>query len=139
MQGVLTQISAIVKQAHERIIGGRKLPNKDKILSLYDRDVQVIKRGKADGEIEFGNNLWLGENADGFVVDYLLEQVKTSDSKQIEPAIKRLIEDRSLPVTSIWGDRGLHSAKNERTLRAKDIYSGLCPRDVGELSSNAMH
>ena len=134
MQNVLTQISAIIKQAHERIIGGRKLPNKDKTLSLYDPDVQVIKRGKADGEVEFGNNLWLGESTDGFIVDYLLEKEKTSDCKQIKSAIRRLTEEQSLPVSSIWGDRGLHSTKNEQTLHAKDIYSGLCPRDLGELS-----
>ena len=57
MENVLAQVPAIIKQAHERIIGGRKLANKDKILSLYDGDVQVIKRGKSNGEVEYGNNL----------------------------------------------------------------------------------
>lgn len=134
MENVLAQVPAIIKQAHERIIGGRKLANKDKVLSLYDPDVQVIKRGKSNGEVEFGNNLWLGESRDGFIVDYLLEKEKTSDAKQVEPAITRLTEEQSLPVSSVWGDRGLHSAENERTLEAEGIYSGLCPRDVNELS-----
>ena len=134
MENVLAQVPAIIKQAHERIIGGRKLANKDKILSLYDGDVQVIKRGKSNGEVEYGNNLWLGESRDGFIVDYLLEKEKTSDSKQIDPAVTRLSEEQSLPVSSVWGDRGLHSAKNEQTLEAEGIYSGLCPRDVNELS-----
>ena len=51
---VLRRIDAVLellpkarKQAHERIIGGRKVENADKILSLYDTDVRVIVRGKA--------------------------------------------------------------------------------------------
>ena len=134
-EAILEQLPAIVKQAHERIIGGRKLSNKDKTLSLYDGDVQVIKRGKSNAEVEFGNNLWIGENSDGLIVDYLLEKKKTSDAKQIEPAITRLVEEQSLPLKSVWGDRGLHSADNEATLESHEIRSGLCPRNVKELSS----
>lgn len=125
---------AIIKQAHERIIGGRKLANDDKILSLYDRDMQVIKRGKSSGEVEFRNNLWLGESVDGFLVDYRLEKEKTSDAKQIEPAITRLVQEQSLRITSVWGDRGLHSAENEAILQTHEINSGLCPRDVNKPS-----
>jgi hypothetical protein len=46
VENILDQLLAAIKQAHERIIGGRKLVNKEKILSFYDPDVQVIKRGK---------------------------------------------------------------------------------------------
>lgn len=134
MENIIGQVPAIIKQAHERIIGARKLANKDKILSLYDPEVQVIQRGKSNGEVEFGNNLWLGENADGFIVDYLLEKEKTSDAKQVGPAIERLIQEQSLPIQSVWGDRGLHSAENQKTLESGGIYSGLVPRDVNELS-----
>ena len=80
-------------------------------------------------------NLWLGESSDGFIVDYLLERVKTSDSKQVIPASKRLIEEPSLPVTHVWGDRGLHSAQNEQALAQRGIYSGLCPREIGTLQN----
>ena len=134
IENILGQVPAIIKQAHERIIGGRKVANKDKILSLYDNDIQVIKRGKAGAEVEFGNNLWIGENGDGFIVDYALEKEKTSDSKQVEASVTRMVDEQSLPVTSVWGDRGLHSAANEEFLESKGIYSGLCPRDVKVLS-----
>lgn len=134
VENILTQVPVIIKQAHERIIGGRKVDNKDKTLSLYEPDVQVIKRGKSNAEVEFGNNLWIGENQDGFIVDYALEQEKTSDTKQIEASITRLVDEQSLPVSSVWGDRGLHSAANEKFLHSKEIYSGLCPRDVKVLS-----
>jgi hypothetical protein len=33
---------------------------------------------------------------------------KTNDAKKIEPAITRLAKEQSLPIKSVWGDRGLH-------------------------------
>ena len=134
IQAILDQLPAAIKQAHERIIGGRKLPNKDKILSLYDPDVQVIVRGKSHAEVEFGNNLWLGETREGFIADYLLEKEKTSDAKQIQPAITRLVSELQLPVGNVWGDRALHSLANEEFLQSHGIRSGLCPRNVIDLA-----
>ena len=84
--------------------------------------------------MEFGNNLWLGETREGFIVDYLLEKKKTSDAKQIEPALQRLVEEQGLVVGNVWGDRALHSAANEKVLEAHGIRSGLCPRNVTELA-----
>jgi hypothetical protein len=134
IESILGQLPAAIKQAHERLIGGRKLPNDKKILSLYEPDIQVIVRGKSGAEVEFGNNLWLGETREGLIVDYLLEKEKTSDAKQIRPAIARLVGDQRLPVGNVWGDRGLHSGANEDFLAEQGIRSGLCPRDIAELA-----
>jgi len=134
IENILDQLPAAIDQAHERIIGERKLPNHKKILSLYDPHVQVIKRGKSGADVEFGNNLWLGETREGLIIDYLLEQEKTSDPKQIKPTLTRLIDEQNLPIKNIWGDRGIHSEKNEKLLEKHGIRSGLCPRNVAELS-----
>ena len=140
IENILDQLPAAIKQAHERIIGGRKLVNKEKILSFYDPDVQVIKRGESNAEIEFGNNLWLGETREGLIVDYLLEKEKTSDAQQIKPAMIRLVDEQNLPVKSAWGDRGQHSAANEKKiLETLNIRSGLCPREAGVLTERLIN
>jgi hypothetical protein len=134
IESVLEQLPAAIKQAHERIIGGRKRTNKDKILSLYDADVEVIVRGKSNAEVEFGNKLWLGETREGLIVDYRLEKEQSSDTGHVGPAIGRLCIEQQLPVKCAWGDRGLQSRGNEILLKEHGIRSGLCPRDVGELA-----
>ena len=40
------------------------------ILSLYEPDVRVVVRGKADAEVEFGNTVLIGENGQGIILDY---------------------------------------------------------------------
>jgi hypothetical protein len=60
IDNILTQLPAAICQAHERIIGERQVPNGEKILSLYDPDIDIIVRGKAGAEVEFGSKRWLG-------------------------------------------------------------------------------
>jgi hypothetical protein len=59
MDQVLELLPRAQKQAHERIIGERKVANAEKILSLYEPDIQVLVRGNAGAEVEFGNKLLL--------------------------------------------------------------------------------
>ena len=135
MKGVLDQLPAAIKQAHERIIGGRRTANEDKILSLYEDCVNVIVRGKAGSNVEFGNKLWLGENRDRIIVDYKLYQDTPGDSTLATPALGRLLDEQKRNVKQAWGDRGLTSKVNSAMLDWREIGNGLCPRDVTELSN----
>jgi hypothetical protein len=134
VERMLDQLPAAIKQAHERLIGGRQVSNQDKILSLYDGDINVIKRGKAGAQVEFGNKLWLGETREGVIVDCQLYQDNPSDSALVKPAIERLIDQQQHPVAKVWGDRGLASKPNATLLEKRGIGNGLCPRNVIELA-----
>jgi hypothetical protein len=133
IQGVLDQLPAAIKQAHERIIGGRTVSNDEKILSLYDNEVEVIVRGKANAEVEFGNKLTLVENGVGMIIDYCLHKGNPADCDLVIPSVLRL-KEAGIEITKVWGDRGTFSAANESLLAEHGIQSGLCPRNPDELS-----
>mgnify|MGYP000367033144 CR=1 FL=1 len=133
IDNILTQLPAAIAQAHERIIGERPVPNAEKILSLYEPDVEVLKRGKAGADVEFGNKLWLGETREGLIVDYALLEEAKADTALVLPAVQRLCEEMKLDVGQVWGDRGLSSAANEKGLAKRNLKSGLGPRDPAEL------
>ena len=42
IKSIIEALPAAVKQAHERIIGERQVANDEKILSLFEPDIQVI-------------------------------------------------------------------------------------------------
>ena len=134
IEHVLDQLPAAVKQAHERIIGGRRIANENKILSLYDDQINVIKRGKAGARVEFGNKLWLGETREGIIVDYQFYQDNPTDTALVKPAIERLVDQQQLAIGNVWGDRGLASKSNTGLLEKRGIGNGLCPRNVSELA-----
>jgi len=131
---VLLQLPEALDQAHQRIIRGKPVENAKKILSLYDPDVRVIVRGKANAEVEFGNSLLLAEQRDGAIIDWQLHrQSAPGDSQQVIPCIER-IQKRHGPksIHGVCGDRQYESAKNGRWLKSQGIYNGLYPRRLKE-------
>jgi IS5 family transposase len=129
LDGVLEKLPQALKQAHERIIGARQVPNADKILSLYEPEVRVIVRGKAGAEVEFGNTVLLGENRQGIILDYqMFRESAPADSQVLFGSLLRVREGTGCDVGAVVADRGFYSASNSRTLREGDTFDGLCPR-----------
>jgi Transposase domain (DUF772) len=134
IDGVLELLPAALKQAHERIIGERPVENKDKILSLYEREVRVIVRGKAGARVEFGNTALLGENGQGLILDYdLFEEQAPADSQLMLASVMRVWEMMGEKVGSVTGDRGFASQANSDVLEDSGTFDALCPRDPKKL------
>ncbi len=133
--GVVEQLPAAIRQAHERIIGGRKVPNAEKILSLYEPDVHVIVRNKADAEVEFGNTLLLAEQSDGLIVDWSLEkEISRGDIVLMKESLSRIKTVFTRYPDFVGADRGFASKANHQWLRAQGIGDAVCPRDPHELT-----
>lgn len=130
IQGILDQLPQAVHQAHERIIGERRVANADKILSLYEPDIHVLVRGKAGAEVEFGNGLYLAEQADGLIVDWdFMQGQPAADSRLVKPSLDRIMTNYTAP-DSYTGDRGFDAATNDLVLEELSIINGICPRSV---------
>lgn len=133
INGVVDQLEPAVFQAHERIIGERRVANNKKILSLYDPDIHVLVRGKAGAEVEFGNGLYLAEQADGLIVDWdFMKDQPTADCKIVEPSITRITEKYG-DLESYTGDRGFYAKANDLVLEELDVVNGICPKSVSSL------
>jgi hypothetical protein len=135
MDGVLQQLPGAVKQAHERIIGERQVPNADKILSLYEADLHVVVRGKAGKPVEFGNTLTIVEQAQGLVLDWYLHQEKVpADTGLLAASLVRMEKRLGVgTIRAVGSDRGFDSLSNRQLLERKNIFNGLCPRGAREL------
>jgi hypothetical protein len=130
IQHILDQLPQAIHQAHERMIGGRRVANSEKILSLHESDIHVLVRGKAEAETEFGNALYLAEQADGLIIDWkFIEEQPPSDSKLVKASLKRLTTHYGKPA-SYTGDRGFDSAESRTQLDELDVINGICPRSV---------
>lgn len=133
IKNILDQLPKAIKQAHERIIGERKVSSKDKILSLYDKDVHVIVRGKSSSEVEFGQGFILTEQRNGLIVDWELFQNQPKSDSRILKTITKRIQKYYGPIKSITGDRGFHSKANDEFLDKQNIFNAICPRNPMKL------
>lgn len=135
IERMLGLIDPVIAQAHERIIGGRPVSNADKVLSVHDDDVNVVVRGKASGEVEFGNTLNLCENMDGYVMDWwLYREQAPGEPRQLRDALDRQYDlELDSPISAVCSDRGFASRAITRLLEESGIYDATCPRDVSML------
>ena len=132
MSNVIEQITSIIEIAHTRIISEKKADNADKILSLYEKNIHVIKRGKMNADVEFGNGLYLAEQADGIIVDWdFFKDKPSSDAKIVKDSIRRIKKiyyPESFPT-----DRGFNSKANDKFLEDEKLFNATCPRNPEEL------
>ena len=137
MDGVLALLPQAQKQAHERIIGERRVANTHQVLSLYETDTRVIVRGKAGAEVEFGNTLLLAEQKEGVIVDWQLHRASApADPRQLPESLARMERAYGVGTLQALGaDRGFSSAANQTLLAAKDIYDGICPKPPAQLKA----
>jgi hypothetical protein len=135
IEGVVEQLPVAIKQAHERMIGGRKVKSSDKILSLYEPDIHVIVRNKAGAEVEFGNTLFLAEQSDGLIVDWKLEkEISPGDIALMGNSLSRMKTVFGRYPAAVGADRGFSSLANHAWLEAEKITDAVCPKAPRELS-----
>jgi hypothetical protein len=139
LDSVITQLPEAMRQAHERIIGGRPVPNEQKILSLYESDLHVVVRGKARAEVEFGNTLLLCEQRQGIVVDFeLFKDAAPADAQLTGQVVEKLATlfpnlGQQPKVPALAGDRGFHSRKNDLLLAGK-FFNAVASKAPHELT-----
>jgi hypothetical protein len=132
---MLALVPQVIKQAHERIIGERTVPNAEKILSAHEPDVNVLVRGKAGREVEFGNTLFLAESPQGLILDWeLYRQKAPAEWRQLAQSIERQTDfDLSAPLAAACADRGFCARQGATDLAQREIYNAICPRDPATL------
>ncbi len=136
IDGILEFLPKAINQAHERIIGERPVASKDKLLSLYEPEINVIVRGKAGADVEFGNTLMIAEQSEGLVIDWeFVEKASPGDSKLIENILERSYQNLKSYPNSLGTDRGFVSKKLETLLEKNKIFNGICPKNISDLKS----
>jgi len=134
MNNIITQLPQARRQAHERIIGERALPSGQKILSLYEKDVPVIVRGKAGADVEFGNSLFVAENREGFILHHeLLKDQSGGDAKWLRGRLKELQDLSGGRLVEVTADLGFESAALKRDLLDAGLECHVCPKSPAEL------
>ncbi len=99
-----------------RIFLEEKIPNNEKILSLFEQHVELINRGKYPIAIEFGHKIFIQESRSGFIVDCEIMKKGEKDSEMIKPSIEKIKNIHSLTFKKGAYDKGFHTPENQEKL-----------------------
>jgi hypothetical protein len=102
--------------ARRRVLNGEKVPNNEKLFSIFEPHTQLYKRGKAGEPVQFGRLILVFEDAAGFVVRHHLLPRDKGDRDVIVEQTRALQDVLNGKMESLSLDRGFHSPQNQLLL-----------------------
>ncbi len=119
-------VEQVIAQTKARVFGGdTHFPGK--ILSIFEEHTQVIRKGKAAKPNEFGRVVRIDEVENGIVSHYDVAPDVPADQRQWMPAVLQHKNIFGKAPKVATGDRGFHSARNEREAREAGVGKVALP------------
>jgi IS5 family transposase len=109
---MIPRLDQVRKQARERVFGGNTRVQ-SKILSVFEPDTEVIRKGKASKPTEFGKMVKIQEAENQIVTHYEVFDQRPSDSDLLTPSIETHLEVFGHAPNLVAADAGFFSAANE--------------------------
>jgi len=76
-----------VDQARRRVLLGEQVPNDEKLFSLFEPHTELLIRGKANKDIEFGHMINICQVESKFITDYEVFEKKPVEYELVEGAL----------------------------------------------------
>lgn len=128
LETFIPRVEQALGQTVRRVLQAESVPAKEKILSLFEPHVTIIRRGKAGKETEFGHKVWLDEVDGGIVSQWRVLEGNPSDDQQWQPAIDHHLKQFEKPPDLASADRGVYSPDNEDYAHRKGVKRVVLPK-----------
>lgn len=110
--------------ARRRVLLGERVPNCDKLFSLFETHTQLYQRGKAGQINQYGRMVLVYEDAAGFISHYHLMDRDTTDPDVVVEQTKQAQAKHRGQIKTASFDRGFHSDENKAALQ--EIVDDVC-------------
>ncbi|MFH1742935.1 MAG: hypothetical protein ABIH23_28355, partial [bacterium] len=81
-------IERVIDQASRRIIDGVKVPNSEKLFSIFEPHSELLIRGKVAKPIEFGHMVLLQQTEEKFITGYEVFEHRPSDESLVDSILQ---------------------------------------------------
>lgn len=122
------RVGRIAAQTRQRVVEGEIPDGAIRLVSLHDPDARPIRKGRLGRPVEFGYKAQVVDNADGIVLDWMVEVGNPVDAPQLAPAIERIRCRVGKLPRAVTADRGYGEAAVEAELARLGIATVCIPR-----------
>jgi transposase, IS5 family len=102
-------------QSERRVLAGEVVPASDKLVSLFEPHVDIIRKGS---EIAYGHKLNLTTGRSGLILDLVVEAGNPADSERLLPMLERHSALYGEPPRQAAADGSYASRDNLRRAKA---------------------
>ena len=114
LEALLPNARRVVKQTRARVLQGRT-QSEDKLVSIFEPDARILRRGKLRKPTEFGAMALIREVEGGIVTG--ADVVTEHDTALLAGSVEQHIEQFSRPPRLTATDRGFYSKQGEQRIR----------------------
>ena len=123
---MIPRVQQVMKQARERVLNGNTRAD-NKILSMFEPDTEVIRKGKASKPTEFGKMVKIQEAENQIVTHFEVFDRRPSDSDLLTPSIEKHKELLDRVPDLVAADAGFFSAANEAAAKQLGVKQVSVP------------
>jgi transposase, IS5 family len=120
LETMAERVRSVVRQTKSRIFGGlTKLP--DKIVSLFEPQTEIIRKGKAGKPNEFGKLVQLQEAENQIITHYEVYDHRPADQRLLIPAVETHQRKLGRVPRLVAADAGYYSRANEEAVKVMGV------------------
>jgi len=127
LERTIWAVEQIVTQTRTRLAGDVPAGS-TRVVSLHDTDARPIAKGRLGRPVEFGYKAQVTDNAQGIVVDHVVEKGNPPDAPMLPEAITRVTKLFGKVPTAATSDRGYGEASVETELQSLGVKHIAIPR-----------
>jgi IS5 family transposase len=117
---ILARVQQVIRQTKARVFGG-DTHVEAKLVSIFEPDTEIIRKGKASKPTEFGKMVKIQEAENQIITAYEVYEQRPSDRDLLLPAVE-IHEQRLDRVPElVAGDAGFYSAQGETQAHAMGV------------------
>ena len=132
---VMRQVAAV---ARRRAFDGEKVPNREKVFSIFEPHAELIVRGRRSHPVEFGHKVLLTQAKEKFITDYVVLEENCGDDTLLPLVFDRHEEKYGRRPKTIAADKGFcPDADTYEELQEQVDFLGV-PRRTRDFSGSMM-
>jgi IS5 family transposase len=120
LEQMIPRVQQVLRQTRERVVRGNTKAA-DKIFSLFEPHTELIRKGKAHKQNEFGQLILLQEAENQIITGYQVCEQRPADSTLFLPALAKHVEIFGRAPRQVAADAGFFSAANESKAEAMGV------------------
>lgn len=125
----------VADAARRREFDGEKVPNREKVFSIFEPHAKLIQRGRRGQPIEFGHKVLLTQTREKFITDYVVFEENRGDEDLLPVVLERHEQKYGQRPESVAADKGFcPDAETYEELEEQVEYLGVPrrTRDFGD-------
>jgi len=128
LETFIPRVEQVIEQTTRRVLQDETVPAAEKIVSLFEPETAIIRKGKIANATEFGRVVWLDEVEGGIISRYDVLDGNPPEDAQVPRSLDHHVAVFEHPPNVLAGDRGTYSAANERYARKLGVKQVVLPK-----------